>query len=465
MELLETALKHSFAWSLDKQRAATSKPQSDKITKAIMSDVADCIEFVNMKSQNESQVRAFVTRFKIELNQLMGLKCSEPSVRKNADDSMSNEREFASPKGRANRRTQASRKFVEPTIKLSGKYSGVYNLSGQQSDDDDDGEVDDDDDEDYDSITTEEAYSRHMQLVYGVPKDSLVNARDQTDQVDDGYRSLSRDSVTSKKDSRPDTTGRVVELLKQLNDIKSRVIDLVQELDQTVGPKLSEEDLEAYRRRCDALVSKLDALIESQKPVVSSSDSSNKMHDKNLARDCQIRAHRLTTTTSGDSSSASDYYEEQVQVIDYDFNRRASDLSEIKRHNRLTTDSHTLDLSDQKAPPALSSSSPSSSPSSSTTTTTKSEAIINNEHNTTTQIDLSRSNNHESRNRFPPPVMIDTSVRRLNTQPPIDFGAMMRDYALNKMHQQQVGMKKGNQNHLPSSSSVSAHSSGSSSFI
>lgn len=356
MELLEVALKQSIAWSLSRPevgRLADSAAKSPARRLNIADDLLECVESAHLEAQRESQVRAFVSRFKIELDQLMGQLAGPANEERDHTPggqaagaldletapagARTTEQQVASGASldssarppEQQQQHQRPRRPTEPTIKMDGKYSGVYNINGAQTTDEDE-----EDEEDFD-----EAYLRHLELVYGVlggeqarrpsapqrahrPRRGAAMAEG-PHQEDDGYRSLSRDSsTTNSADKRRPTGGPErpsLGLLQQLNDIKSRVIDLVRELDEVARDKLDEEELAAYRRRRDALVHKLDSLLSGQAEA--------RFRSSGDGRD-QSHAHGSADSSQ---SSSSDGYEEQTQVIDYDFNRRASDLNEIRR--------------------------------------------------------------------------------------------------------------------------------------
>lgn len=262
MDLLEDALKHSIEWSLDHQQNS-----SQRSTNATDIDV-------------EQHSRAFLTRFKIELNHLMGVKwmLNNTSV---LDETTTTEDDDVTGNDEQHQMIAVFPKRGNPAIKLNGKYSGVYEI-GQ-------------DDEETDTES-----NRYEVIRMPLGADS---------HADDGYRSLSRgSSFGTNLTLGTNTKGTIkasVNLIQQLNDIKSRIIDLVHEIDQCAGPKLVEDDLDAYRRRRDTLLQKLESLIELHKCLSCASESD-------------------------------DGYEEQTQVIDYDFARRANDLA-VNRKTQLDT--------------------------------------------------------------------------------------------------------------------------------
>lgn len=321
MDLLEAALRHSIDWSMRHRRTMQSTTRPNNLIPS-NDELKDGIELMNLRIREESYIRAFITHFKIELNHLMGLKWARHSQRDNSgeDEDSISERDSLDTEDelwpivqvhfgttlKGNRMLRSAK----PSIKINGKYSGVYSLNGQ-TDDDEESMIEDN-------------------VILSRNRATKLTTED--DCVDDGYRSLSRGSISR------------ISLLQQLNDIKSRVIDLVQEIDSSVGssPHFNEDDLEAYRRRRDALVSKLDALIESQKmpnslfndvlsgmnetssPSASSSSPSiaNGMYQRNL----KLSTKKAIIKNKSESNLHQDGYEEQVQIIDYN-RRRASDCN------------------------------------------------------------------------------------------------------------------------------------------
>lgn len=313
--MLETALEQSIEWSLSNRWPQT---QADKEANE------------EQLRESESHVRAFITRFKIELNQLMGdsrslsSSCEQQFSFSNDDDDEEDDDDSSSD-----------------SLPLT---EGVYKIS-----------------EDTQPTTDEELLSqqtrgrRRQQLQHVV---LLANRSRQVDSArcrksaDDGYRSLSRGSTAQSDGPRPaaecalrlDRHSASV-LVQQLNDIKARVTDLVQELDQIVaGPQrpLDQDELEAYRRRRDALVLRVDQLIGSQQrslfrsgPLHSSEVSSSSASSLSPPSDSRLgpvtkRADQKTRSSQA-TTRPGQLYEEQVHVIDYDFNRRARDLSEINK--------------------------------------------------------------------------------------------------------------------------------------
>lgn len=387
MELLEAALKHSIGWSMRMRRKINQQLQVRPAAPA-----SETVELANLKIRDESHVRAFVTHFKIQLNHLMGAKCQGESTDQEGslselDSSVCFEDSGEQLRGSPKSAEQAPGK---PRIRINGKYSGVYDLNGQ-SDEDDDDQVD-----------------QHAGQFKTCKPSKQTN-----EEVDDGYRSLSRNGSSRTS------------LMQQLNDIKSRIVDLVCELDSNpVVGQLNEDDLNAYRRRRDALVAKLDALIESQRPMTpanqalhssssssasSMSTSSSSSSSASASRASKGRRQSVIKNHNYESNIYSNGYEEQVQVIDYNNKRH--------RSNPLTI------LEDQTKQQV----------------TRATEPLIVN--SSMTRVNVSKS-----------PLSLAPNKQ------PIDFGAMMRNYDEKQEHRQQSTTKKDNTNHTPSSSSTSTHS-------
>ena len=325
MELLEAALKHSLEWSMGGTRLleARSGELGNSENQRIQAEL-----------EQESQVRAFVSRFKIELNHLMGVKWMRESAELGGGQldestttttttttttSATDEEEHGASVGLYGRPAR---------IRLSGKYSGVYQIG---NDEDDGPEVESDDE-----VDTELSAAMARCSLASMER-SLQQQQQRPGCIDDGYRSLSRGSGSlQRQDSRIGgaTVRARASLLQQLNDIKSRVVDLVHEIDQYTlaagaPTSLGQDELEAYRRRKDALLHKLDLLIERQQAGGALQTSPNGGH---LQEDCGQEAGWSSRLEGGASNRDSDDgYEEQIQVIDYDFSRRANELSRSKQ--------------------------------------------------------------------------------------------------------------------------------------
>lgn len=304
MELLEAALKHSIHWSMRNRR------HQIKVVNNMPNECLDGVEKINSKIRDESHIRAFITHFKIELNHLMGLKWirRQRGIHSGDEESFSDrdsldDTEDDSTQIDSSFESRPNEAFL-PTIKINGKYCGVYNISGQT------------DDDDVSDTQLRRSYSRDN------------NCATEGHDDDDGYRSLSRNSASTL-------------IIQQLNEIKLGLVDLLHEIDQSVEPRLNDEDREAYKRRRDALMLKLDQLIDSQRgssvqsdskaglgPTTSSSISNNKDNKMNGNGKRHLKAFGKTLSKNNSESNLnSDDYEEQEQVINYDFKRRASDSS------------------------------------------------------------------------------------------------------------------------------------------
>lgn len=406
MDIVERALRLSIEWSIESRRSDSS--DCDKYASLICDEQ---LESARNKLRDESHARAFVTHFKIELNKLMGSDCTEretvseedaPSVDDcttascRTSDELGAKPEHSSTdhrKSKRGRSRDSTGKKRVPVIRVNGHaYEG------------------DEDD--------------MMSDVVDFDEDD-----DNEDEDDDGYRSWSRSSSLRTN------------FMQQLNEIKLRFIDLVDEVDQRLDEaQVSGPGLEAYRRRRDALLAKLESLIGEanaarKSPATVSTTAASSLAavstHANLGRlteSCSppidltlgtsARASALSIQTScsyiatvaaatsdtrsprqqngfvrnkSDAALATRMprveraYEEQVHVIDYDFRRRASDICELRRG----ADAHTQSLAINN--PSFSSGV---------------------RHNAKSQPDLRIDNKY------------DTSVRNQ----PIDFGAMMRAY-------------------------------------
>ena len=319
MELLETALKKSIEW--------------------LMSRKGQSIDECGQAELELHTTRVFISHFKIELNHLMGLKWfrqrhgeQDSLSERDSLDSLEDDDE-AGPmvrivelaensldKASAGRRRRS--REPKPSIKIKGKYSGVYNISGQT----------DDDEEQSASYECTGSGQRYGSRREPVEASAMVDNNDDNC-TDDGYRSLSRGSNSRAS------------FIQQLNDVKSRIIDLVHELDHSAGSRLSEDELEAYRRRRDVLLAKLDLLIENHKAPLVTVMASGGRHGALSTHSHSSSSASSSTTTATSSSSLSSRellagrpiakstslgvvrnksesnlhsdYEEQVQVIDY----------------------------------------------------------------------------------------------------------------------------------------------------
>jgi len=297
MDALEAALKHCLEWSLGSRQKGRNEP-----------------------SEYDEHFRAFLTHFKIKLNELIGSKSfvDKPENSQTLSDYTTNvtmdetvnsltttieddELDGASSRGY---------KAIErgPAIKMRGKYSGVYQIGREE-------ELEESDEQD-------DTYNSELRAE--MAKCSLGGAQVE---LDDGYRSLSRASANLPLRCR--TLRAKAGLLQQLNDIKSRVVDLVDEIDQCIDQRIAKDEILAYQRRRDALLKKLDHLIESQRfvnPWPTEQPDEEKQNDESSA------------------SNLDDGYEEQIQVIDYDFARRASDLVEIRSKSSASSSADSQSL-------------------------------------------------------------------------------------------------------------------------
>lgn len=379
MDLLEAALRQSILWSV--QRLAAKQNERDEPNAAYV------------EQNHETRTRAMITQFKIELNKLIGLKwlngqqtslgASEDEDDSDADDDDDNDDEEEededeehvlppTPYGRHRhcRRLAAGSRSPKPTIRFKGKYSGVYNISGQTDEDDED-------DESWKpSSQKEQRRKKATKQVCRLKEPDSSQETNAEDCPDEGYRSLSRGSASTK-----------ASLVQQLNDIKSRIVDLVQEINQNLSKLLNQEDLEACRRRCDALVAKIDLLIGGQEecqaslattsiattissssansstsnlsstssaassPQTLSSDSMQRKLSKLSRKTCVI-------TSTLDAERSNSVYEEQVQTIDYGPHNDKKDKRTRKPNGKLPEQTnHALVNDSQKTRVDLSTSS------------------------------------------------------------------------------------------------------------
>jgi len=322
MDLLEVALKHSIDWSLQ------NRLMIDQTDGPGSSSVQDELARVNSKIRDESHVRAFVSHFKIQLNNLMGSKLDGakkgPLESLEVDEFSSSDHEDfytdnddSSPAAGQYTLDSSPRNGHTdqlPVIRINGKRCSLYDIGKQ-----------DDDYAEYVNQTIVEELKRESRGHKRCAETDLTN-----EDTDDGYRSLSRGSFRSN-------------LVQQLNEIKSRLLDLVHEIDLSVRSRLAEEEVEAYKRRWDALISRLDALVDScaQRSHNSSSTDPETVVSESIDQETgyllvnssrrQSECRQPISKNNSESNLHLGRYEEQVQVIDYDFRRRSSDNSGLKR--------------------------------------------------------------------------------------------------------------------------------------
>lgn len=336
MELLEVALKRSIDWSMRNRRpsAVPSVPEDDLETIAIM----------NAKLSDESHMRAFITHFKIELNDLMGSKSckldqTSDEILSFSDDRDSIDTENAEPTINSGFVAEHSMSKKVPIIKIDGKHSGQYDLNG----------LSDDDERSQtagrfaranhcsEKRTVKSSRRRSSARGFGAKRVDcydVIERASHEDDTDGGYGSLNRDGFRS-------------DLVQQLNDIKSRLLDMIHEIDEGIHSCLTEDELEAFKRRRDALIAKLDTLIDSNtqkvgdipkilvsaEAEVASTSASGPSSIESTASDSpenEPTEGQLLIRNKSEINLHSDGYEEQVQVIDYNFRRRASDNSALR---------------------------------------------------------------------------------------------------------------------------------------
>lgn len=459
--MLELALKHSIDWSIKNR----NNKVDSAMTKRLSISQDKMPSSVNDNVEIESHIRAFITHFKIELNNLMDSRWIEKQHQLNYNcdinslsdrdsiDTDSDELPIINVQyGPSSLSNDADE--ILPLIKINGKHFGLYNISDDQT------LVNDDDIGRQQQLRQTSKGSRRATRQLDKKQHQSVDS-DEYDDYDDGYRSLSRNSFKSN-------------MIQQLNDIKSRLIDLVHEIDESVKLRLNKDDMEAYQRRRNALVSKLDSLIDSDLQNCAGRTNLDKKENLNQQLPVQISPvdltqHRLTsspsatatTTASSSSASSADYnslagksviksssnirlhlgdYEEQVQVIDYNFRRRASDNFGMKRQK-------LVDKQDKLIPSMM--------------------------HNSKSMAKI------ETPSGIQRPISLNANDLYANKQNgPIDFGAMMRNYEITKSQENMDKFclddanKKHSAKHIVSSTTTSnysasshSHSSSSSSYL
>lgn len=325
MELLELALKHSIDWSVKSKQNNTAEHLKEA-------------DSTYTKLHSDSHVRAFVSQFKIELNHLMGLKIrhllehlSESSLEESSTDQESFDSDedvpFTTAQYRNNKNMLQSNKV--PRIEIGGKYCGQYSINENT-----------DDIESYSkavadqvSLQKEKGRDREKHAKRGA---KFITRQPVDEDFDCGYGSLNRGSFKSCPD-----------LIQQLFDLRSRLIDLVQELDESVERRLSGDQLESYRRRRDALMCKIDSLIdcydnqsdESSPVLIGLTDSESNEDNCEPVRHPQTdhKSYNLTNKSqqvvSRNQNKSSNMpngneYEEQVHIIVY--NNSSSDSTSFR---------------------------------------------------------------------------------------------------------------------------------------
>lgn len=258
---------------------------------------------IDAKLREESHIRAFISHFKIELNKLMELRWAQSSS--GGLDTPSDDEPMSFVVCRVGSSND------QPTVTISGPHSGLYE-TGQQSN-----------------------------------NDSFSSDLTPEDDDDDGYRTMSREGLHPI-------------VLQHLSEIKSRLIDLVHEIDQVVGPKIDASELESYRRRWNALATMLDDLIDNcsknykseTKARIRSARSEIRKQSPQMAEDLSLSSRDPKNLTNNNHKTivarynsdsnihSSDGYEEQVEVIDYGCRRRASDSRASERSTKPQTTSN-----------------------------------------------------------------------------------------------------------------------------
>lgn len=428
IELLELALKHSINWSIENRQNIICNPERDRNLSEAESIAADI--------NDDTHIKAFVTQFKIELNHLMGLKLQQFVKELNEnylDDSFTDQESFDSVEDVEVQCRNVSRSNKGPRVGIDGKHCDLYNINEN---------TDVDDVESYSRAVAEQVLiqrkSRRNRDRYRARRGTKFDTCQAVEEdFDGGYGSLSRGSFKSSPD-----------LVQQLHDLRSRLIDLVHELDESIENRLPNDQLESYRRRRDALMSKIDSLIdcyaqddnESSPVLIGLTDSESNEENLDLNRQfydslssqhLRDKSRRALEKRNRDERNylSRNEYEEQVHIIDYDYNRRSS------------CDTNSEAKSEHET-----------------------RSGIPNQSNSSNLL-LSEHSNHDE--------FIPSKYR------PIDFGAMMRNYegnketaTLTKSKAQQVPPKQSPETaasqHVPSTSSTSTSShisSSSSSFL
>lgn len=338
MELLELALKQSIDWSVGSGNGGKRKGAPAGEDKRRLS--YDSLELMKNKLRDESHARAFISHFKIELNNLMGLKWSilnesltssaaasqddanvedaderdddeDDDDDMDADDTTPSESSADRDDVADNSSRQQRRVMMKMRRKSSVQCtSGLYDISEQQTD------ADDDDFSQTVELVPSSSSSRPLSSLKSAASSAATTGEEETDC---GYGSLSRGENTV-------TNG--VQIAQELNEIKTRLIDLVEEIDSQVSAHLGLDEIDYYRRRRDALVCKLDALIEQLASgkcgaAVSSieaarirSQLTDAIGADVLPKHIQQSVSTMRKNKSEKHFPAASEYEEQVHVID-----------------------------------------------------------------------------------------------------------------------------------------------------
>lgn len=334
--LLEAALKHSIEWSMQSRRPENGKRKG----KSEPSESG--VEIMNCRLADESHVRSFISRFLIELNRLMGMQWSqkqrvvsgESNVCDPVDESLSDRDSLDTEEDSSNNYFEGLFRYRQklkqvPSIKINGKYCGVYNIGGQT----------DDDDELYENLRHCKLNDRYIdRCAY------QLTTRTGDDDIDDGYRSLSRSSAR-------------ISMLQQLRELKSNLIDLLREFEDKLKSQLSRNRLDAYNHQRDYLISMIDKLIDDNIQIVkpetvtrvevgqvdqSSNHDYSSSFSSTVSSLCTSKESKAGLVVAGVTSAKSENnistmsgYEEQEHVIDYS-KRRASADSDRDKTNQKT---------------------------------------------------------------------------------------------------------------------------------
>lgn len=315
---------------------------------------------VEDKMESENYCRAFISHFKIELNKLMDAALDSDN--------------------HATKQNSAG----EPLIRINGPDCAMYEINASS------------------------------------------NKQAGRSASDEGYRSLSRNSLptaTSNKTCEKSANRRdpntilldeFVTLVSELRELKTRLLDLVEEFKFMVENGKDSAGTTSYNRRWRALVEMLDSMIDNAQVRVES-------HMRIISRKTTTTVSTQVKTNIGqhqessdsmaslrsDSSSSSLSYEEQMQVFDYQ--SRGSSKSRFQISSTADTTA---------------------------TTTTSTAEQTPNKTSPTNEVSVSASKI---------PVLVRSTgasslAQKQSTQQvpmvmrtmPIDFGAMMNNYEANK---------------------------------
>lgn len=327
MEMLELALKQSIDWSVKRgdSRKGVAAAAVDCANRRLSHDSLDIMK---LRLRNESHARAFISQFKIELNNLMGMKCSllnESCLSSSTDDTNDEiddgetDADETTPSEDPGDQDEASlgqttkmrRSSSVQSSTLLRRTAGLYDIREHQTDTDENDDT---------GLHGDDSSSQRTAKT-GNSSSNVTTCEEDTDF---GYGSLNRAENNMAHNG----------VIQELNEIKSRLIDLVEEIDMQAKAHLSQDELDCYRRRRDALVCKLDSLVErlgfmknGSALIQGSSGSQHNMRpvaarvmNQRIVRSASL--HKPSARTKklalrNRYSSTAGEYEEQVHVIDY----------------------------------------------------------------------------------------------------------------------------------------------------